>query len=45
MQDAKHNRIYYLVEFLNKCADEYYNLNAPTLSDAEYDALFDELTA
>ncbi|MBO5912485.1 MAG: NAD-dependent DNA ligase LigA, partial [Clostridia bacterium] len=29
----------------NKCADEYYNLNAPSLSDAEYDALFDELTA
>lgn len=44
MQDAKHDRIYYLVDFLNKCADEYYNLNAPTLSDAEYDALFDELT-
>ena len=45
MQDAKHNRIHYLVGFLNKCADEYYNLNAPSLSDAEYDALFDELTA
>lgn len=44
MQDAKHNRIHYLVEFLNKCADEYYNQNAPKLSDAEYDALFDELT-
>lgn len=45
MQDAKHDRIHYLIEFLNKCADEYYNLNAPSLSDAEYDALFDELTA
>ena len=45
MENTKLERIYYLVEFLNKCADEYYNLNAPTLSDAEYDALFDELTA
>lgn len=23
---------------------EYYNLNAPSLTDAEYDALFDELS-
>ncbi len=38
------SRIKYLVEFLNKCCDEYYNKNNPTLSDAEYDALFDELT-
>ena len=29
---------------MNKCADEYYNSDTPTLSDAEYDALFDELT-
>lgn len=40
----KKERITYLVEFLNKCCDEYYNKNNPTLSDAEYDALFDELT-
>ena len=39
----KKERIEYLVEFLNKCSDEYYNGSAPTLSDAEYDALFDEL--
>ncbi len=45
MQNLQQERINYLVKFLNKCADEYYNLNAPTLSDAEYDALFDELTA
>ncbi|MBQ5590497.1 MAG: NAD-dependent DNA ligase LigA [Clostridia bacterium] len=38
------NRIEYLVEFLNVCCDEYYNKNNPTLSDAQYDALFDELT-
>ncbi len=45
MENTKLERIHYLVDFLNKCADEYYNLNAPSLSDAEYDALFDELTA
>ena len=38
-------RIEFLVEYLNKCCDEYYNQNSPSLSDAEYDALFDELTA
>lgn len=43
-ESAKKERISYLVEFLNKCCDEYYNKNNPTLSDAEYDALFDELT-
>lgn len=45
MQETKSQRIHYLVRRLNKCADEYYNGNAPTLSDAQYDALFDELTA
>lgn len=39
----KTDRINYLVAFLNKCCDEYYNKNNPTLSDAEYDELFDEL--
>lgn len=39
----KKDRIEYLVEFLNKCSDEYYNGSAPSLSDAEYDTLFDEL--
>ncbi len=37
-------RIDELVDFLNKCRDEYYNKNNPTLSDAEYDELFDKLT-
>ena len=37
-------RIDELVAYLNKCCDEYYNKNDPSLSDAEYDALFDELT-
>lgn len=45
MQDAKKERLLYLVEYLNKCADEYYNQNTPSLSDAQYDELFDELTA
>lgn len=44
MQETKTERIHYLVKFLNKCCDEYYNGNSPTLSDAQYDALFDELS-
>ena len=43
MKDNALERIHYLVPFLNKCCDEYYNGNNPSLSDAEYDALFDEL--
>ena len=45
MKNEKISRLEYLVEYLNKCCDEYYNKNNPTLSDSEYDALFDELTA
>lgn len=45
MKNNNVDRIKYLVEFLNKCADEYYNTSSSTLSDAQYDALFDELTA
>lgn len=41
---GKRARLEYLTEFLNKCCDEYYNGSNPTLSDAEYDRLFDELT-
>ncbi|MBR2043258.1 MAG: NAD-dependent DNA ligase LigA [Clostridia bacterium] len=43
--EEKISRIKYLVDFLNKCADEYYNGFTPTLSDAQYDELFDELSA
>ncbi len=32
-----------LVDLLNKYAYEYYNLDSPTVSDKEYDALYDEL--
>ena len=34
-----------LVDLLNKWAYEYYVLDAPTVSDKEYDALYDELRA
>lgn len=34
-----------LVDILNKWAYEYYVLDAPTVSDKEYDALYDELKA
>ncbi len=40
----KISRIKELVEFLNICCDQYYNGDNPALSDAQYDALFDELT-
>ena len=32
-----------LVDLLNKYAHEYYVLDNPTVSDKEYDALYDEL--
>ena len=41
----KAERIRYLVDFLAKCSNEYYNLGAPSISDAQYDKLFDELSA
>ena len=34
-----------LVEKLNEYAQAYYAFDAPKVSDAEYDALFDELLA
>lgn len=42
--NEKAERIRYLVEFLAKCSDEYYNLGTPSISDAQYDKLFDELS-
>lgn len=45
MTDLQKQRIDHLVAFLNQCCDEYYNQNAPSLSDAAYDALYDELLA
>ena len=43
MDKTAAGRMEYLVDFLNKCCDEYYNGSTPSLSDAEYDRLFDEL--
>ena len=37
------DRMRKLVDTLNKYAYEYYNLDSPTVSDKEYDALYDEL--
>ena len=39
------NRQRELVDILNKWAYEYYVLDNPTVSDKEYDALYDELCA
>lgn len=39
------NRMKQLVSLLNKYAYEYYVLDEPTVSDKEYDALYDELCA
>ena len=44
MEHSKQQRIRELTDRLNRCRYEYYNLNAPSLTDAEYDALFDELS-
>ena len=38
-----YDRMKELVELLNKYAALYYEEDAPTVSDAEYDALYDEL--
>ena len=37
------NRQRELVDILNKWAHEYYVLDAPTVSDKEYDVLYDEI--
>lgn len=39
------NRMRELVDILNRYGYEYYVLDAPTVSDKEYDKLYDELTA
>lgn len=39
----KVNRLLNLVEQLNRYRDEYYNKQSPTISDKEYDDLYDEL--
>ncbi|MGN0803522.1 MAG: NAD-dependent DNA ligase LigA, partial [Candidatus Faecivicinus sp.] len=39
------NRMRELVDRLNETAYQYYTLDAPTISDREWDAMYDELTA
>lgn len=41
--DTKLNRMKYLVEKLNKASFEYYALDNPSMTDKEYDKLYDEL--
>jgi len=43
MAQTKAERLRELNDLLNQYRHEYYNLNAPTVSDQEYDRLFDEL--
>ena len=39
------NRMRELVDRLNATAYEYYTLDAPTISDKEWDQMYDELVA
>ena len=43
MMTQKMNKMRELVRVLNQYRHEYYNLNAPSVDDAVYDRLFDEL--
>lgn len=43
--EQKIQRIKNLTDQLNRYRDEYYNRNTPTVSDAAYDRLFDELVS
>lgn len=43
LNTAKTHRMHELVDALNRYRNEYYNLSAPSVSDAAYDRLFDEL--
>lgn len=44
MEQTAYQRVQHLAAVLNQYRHEYYNLNAPTVSDEVYDRLFDELT-
>ena len=43
MEQEKMKRLRELTDLLNQYRREYYDLNAPTVDDEEYDQLFDEL--
>lgn len=44
MEQTSYQRVQHLTAVLNQYRHEYYNLNAPTVSDEVYDRLFDELS-
>ena len=43
MAQTDKERLFELIKLMNRYRHEYYNLNAPTVSDEVYDRLFDEL--
>lgn len=43
MEQTTYQRVQHLTAVLNRYRHEYYNLNAPSVSDEVYDRLFDEL--
>ena len=43
MAQTDKERLFELIDLLNRYKHEYYNLNAPTVSDEVYDRLYDEL--
>ena len=45
MTNINIERIRELTKQLNRYRDEYYNKNAPSVSDAAYDRLYDELVS
>ncbi len=45
MTELQKQRIDELTAYLNRCCDAYYNDSTPLLSDAQYDALYDELVS
>lgn len=43
MEQNNYTKVRALTDFLNLARDEYYNKNAPSISDADYDRMFDDL--
>ena len=45
MAQTDKERLFELIKLMNRYRHEYYNLNAPSVSDAVYDRLYDELVS
>ena len=45
MSQTDKERLFELIKLMNRYRHEYYNLNAPSVSDAVYDRLYDELVS